>query len=103
MIDSGQHLIVLFFSYSPDDPTMEIRGSSVGQLVLVGIVILPYNRFLYSTPLAVFVSRDSGANEILNRIGLGDRIRVKGSLWDFNGKKEIKLKRSGDLEKINPL
>ena len=47
MIDSGQHLVVLFLCYSPDDPAMEIRGSSVGQLVLGGIVILPYNRFLY--------------------------------------------------------
>jgi len=47
VIDSGQHLVVLFLSYSPDDPAIEICGSTVGQLVLGGIVILPYNRFLY--------------------------------------------------------
>ena len=47
MIDSGQHLVVLFLCYSPDDPAMEICSPSVGQLVLGGIVILPYNRFLY--------------------------------------------------------
>jgi hypothetical protein len=40
---------MLFLSYSPDDPAMEICSSPIGQLILGGIIIMPYNRFLYST------------------------------------------------------
>ena len=35
---------------------------------------------LESTPMPVFVPRDSGAKEILSRISLGDRIQVDGVL-----------------------
>ncbi|MDD4094339.1 MAG: hypothetical protein PHF94_06960 [Methanothrix sp.] len=52
---------------------------------------------LDSTPLPVFVPRDSGAKEILGRISLGDRIQVNGVLWEYNGNKEIKLERAEDL------
>ncbi|MDQ1283170.1 MAG: hypothetical protein QG666_960 [Euryarchaeota archaeon] len=56
---------------------------------------------LDSTPLPVFVPRDSGAKEILGRISLGDRIHVNGVLWEYNGNKEIKLERAEDLERID--
>lgn len=56
---------------------------------------------LDSTPLPVFVPRDSGAKEILGRISLGDRIQVNGVLWEYNGNKEIKLERAEDLERID--
>ena len=56
---------------------------------------------LDSTPMPVFVPRDSGAKEILSRISLGDRIQVDGVLWEYNGNKEIKLERSKDLERID--
>jgi hypothetical protein len=56
---------------------------------------------LDSTPMPVFVPRDSGAKEILGRISLGDRIQAKGVLWEYNGIKEIKLERAEDLERID--
>ncbi len=56
---------------------------------------------LDSTPLPVFVPRDSGAKEILGRISLGDRIQVNGVLREYNGNKEIKLERAEDLERID--
>ena len=56
---------------------------------------------LDSTPMPVFVPRDSGAKEILGRISLGDRIQVNGVLWEYNGNKEIKLERAEDLERID--
>ena len=56
---------------------------------------------LDSTPLPVFVPRDSGAKEILGRINMGDRIQVNGVLWEYNGNKEIKLERAEDLERID--
>jgi DNA/RNA endonuclease YhcR with UshA esterase domain len=56
---------------------------------------------LDSTPLPVFIPRDSGAEEILRRVSLGDRIQVNGVLWEYNDNKEIKLERSGDLKIID--
>ncbi|MDD1760878.1 MAG: hypothetical protein LUQ59_01465 [Methanothrix sp.] len=56
---------------------------------------------LDSTPLPVFIPRDSGAEEILRRVSLGDRIQVNGVLWEYNGNKEIKLERAEDLERID--
>ena len=106
-------LAVAFWAFSPEDGFQDATASSKKEasISIEGLVMemKPTKSGgnliiqLDSTPLAVFVSRDSGANEILNRIDLGDRILVKGSLLDFNGNKEIKLERSGDLEKINPL
>lgn len=106
-------LAVAFWAFSPEDSFQDAAASSKKEasISIEGLVMdmKPTKTGgnliiqLDSTPLEVFVSRDSGANEILNRIDLGDRIRIKGSLWGFNGKKEIKLERSGDLEKINPL
>ena len=71
---------------------MEMNPTKSGDNLIIG---------LDSTPLPVFVPRDSGAEGILSRIRLGDRIQVNGVLWEYNGNKEIKLERAGDLERID--
>lgn len=55
---------------------------------------------LDSTPAAIFVPQDSGAQEILDKVQLGDRIRVKGRTTDFQGSGEIKVDRMGDIKVI---
>ncbi len=107
-------LAVAFWAFGTEKGDLESSSGSLPQndasLSVEGLVleIKPTNSGgnliiqLDSTPLTVFVPRDSGADEIQSRIDLGDRVRVKGSLGVFNGKKEIKLEDPGDLEKINP-
>lgn len=51
-----------------------------------------------STPL--FVSGSSGAKDILARVHSGDHVRIRGMPSEFNGKKEIKVARSADVEVI---
>jgi hypothetical protein len=106
-------LAVAFWAFGTEDRLQDVTASSKKEasISIEGLVMemKPTKSGgnliiqLDSTPLAVFVSRDSGAKEIQSRVDLGNRIRVKGSLVEFNGRKEIKLEKSGDLEKINPL
>lgn len=53
---------------------------------------------LDTTNLSIYVPRDSGAKDIQNRIHPGDQVKIRGAISVFNGKKEIKIERSGDLE-----
>ncbi len=55
---------------------------------------------LDSTSAAIFIPQDSGAQEIMDRIHIGDRIRVKGKITDFHGSEEIKIDRVKDIEVI---
>lgn len=53
---------------------------------------------LDSTSMPIFVPRDSGAEDILRRINVGDRIRVIGMAMEFGGKEELKVGRAADIE-----
>lgn len=53
---------------------------------------------LDSTSMPIFVPRDSGAEDILRRINVGDRIRVIGIATEFGGKEELKVGRAADIE-----
>ena len=55
---------------------------------------------LDSTPAAVFVSQNSGAQEIMSKVKIGDRIRVKGKQTDYQGSKEIAVNSAKDVEVI---
>lgn len=55
---------------------------------------------LDSTPRAVFVSQSSGAKEVMDKVKIGDMIRVKGKETDYQGSKEITVDRAGDVEVI---
>lgn len=104
-------LSVAFWAFNSGDDLQEgiVSAGDEARISVEGLVIemnptksgdnLIMN--LDSTPLPVFVPRDSGAKEILGRISLGDRIQVNGVLWEYNGNKEIKLERAEDLERID--
>jgi DNA/RNA endonuclease YhcR with UshA esterase domain len=104
-------LSVAFWAFGSDESLLGIATSTeIEQRISVEGIVVEMNPTksggnliieLDSTPLPVFVPRDSGANGILSRIGLGDRIQANGVLWEYNGNKEIKLERSEDLEKID--
>ena len=104
-------LSVAFWAFGSDESLQGIAASTeIEQRISVEGVVVEMNPTksggnliieLDSTPLPVFVSLDSGANRILSRIGLGDRIQANGVLWEYNGNKEIKLERSEDIEKID--
>jgi DNA/RNA endonuclease YhcR with UshA esterase domain len=53
-----------------------------------------------STPVTIFVPQDSGAQDVMDRVYVGDRIRVKGRPADFQGSEEIKVDRARDIEVI---
>jgi DNA/RNA endonuclease YhcR with UshA esterase domain len=56
---------------------------------------------LDSTPAAVFVPQDSGAQDVMDKVGIGDRICVKGSPTEYQGSEEIKVDRAMDIQVIN--
>jgi DNA/RNA endonuclease YhcR with UshA esterase domain len=55
---------------------------------------------LDTTNNSIFVPSGSGAKDIQARVHSGDHVRIRGTLSEFNGKKEIKVARSSDVEVI---
>jgi DNA/RNA endonuclease YhcR with UshA esterase domain len=55
---------------------------------------------LDTTNNSIFVPGSSGAKDIQGRVHSGDNVRIRGMLSEFNGKKEIKVARSSDVEVI---
>jgi hypothetical protein len=55
---------------------------------------------LDATDNSIFVPRDSGAKDIQGRIHVGDLVKVRGELSEFNGKMEIKVSRKTDVQII---
>ncbi|MFB3765089.1 MAG: OB-fold nucleic acid binding domain-containing protein [Methanotrichaceae archaeon] len=55
---------------------------------------------LDSTSADIFIAQDSGAQEILGKVKIGDRIWVKGRLTEYQGSKEIQVDSARDVEVI---
>lgn len=53
---------------------------------------------LQSSAMPIFVSRECGAEDVARRVAKGDRIRVKGEIAEYEGRREIVVKRSEDVE-----
>jgi hypothetical protein len=53
---------------------------------------------LYSSQMPIFVSRDSGADLLAGRIAKGDRIRAKGEIAWYEGRREIAVQGAADVE-----
>jgi len=56
---------------------------------------------LDSTDTPIFIPRNCGAEELRSRLEIGDQVRVKGVAKVFQGKEEIEVSRSSDLQIIN--
>jgi DNA/RNA endonuclease YhcR with UshA esterase domain len=53
---------------------------------------------LDSTATPVFIPHNCGAEDLSSRLKIGDRIRVTGAKKSFQGKEEIEVSRSSDLQ-----
>ena len=85
--------------YSSDDQTMQVIQGQVLEIKSTktgGNLILHLN----STTLPIFIPSSAGAQQIENRIQPGDIIQVKGSISDYQGEKELKVSRAGDVQEI---
>ncbi len=53
---------------------------------------------LQSSAMPIFVSRETGAEDVAMRAAKGDRIRVKGEIAEYEGRREIVVQRAEDVE-----
>lgn len=54
-----------------------------------------------SSPTPIFISRQAGAEKLLEVLKRGDRIRAKGMQRDYQGQKEIDVTRPSDVKILN--
>jgi len=54
--------------------------------------------WLQSSAMPIFVSRESGAEEVAKRVAKGDRIRARGEIAEYEGHREMVVQRSEDVE-----
>jgi DNA/RNA endonuclease YhcR with UshA esterase domain len=108
-------LVVAFWAFAPDESTAAILGAKGENEVLQTgvslegrIVSLKTTQSgghllisLDSTPIPIFISSNSGAEELLSRLKTGNNVRVKGISKVFQGKEEIEVSRSSDLQLMN--
>jgi hypothetical protein len=106
-------LVVAFWAFSPEDVGPKSSSDSMSQkdagLSVEGLVleIKPTKSGgnlllkLDSTPLPVFVPVGSGAEEVHNKVHPGERVRIRGTVSEFQGSKEIKVERAADVELAN--
>ncbi len=88
--------------YSSDDQTMQTMQVIQGQVLGIKSTKTGGNLILHlnSTTLPIFIPSSAGAQQIENRIQPGDIIQVKGSISDYQGEKELKVSRAGDVQEI---
>jgi len=53
---------------------------------------------LQSSAMPIFVSRETGAEDVAMRVAKGDRIRVRGEIAEYEGRREIVVQRAEDVE-----
>ena len=102
-------LAVAFWAFSPEEGELESSYDSVSQkdagfsmegLVLEikttksgGNLLLK----LDSTHMPIFVPASAGATELLKQIHTGNRVKVRGTISQYQGKEELTVSRSADL------
>lgn len=53
---------------------------------------------LQSSSMPIFVSRESGAVVVAARVAKGDRVRARGEIAEYEGRREISVKNAADVE-----
>jgi len=106
-------LAVAFWAFSPEEGELDSSYDSSSQKdagVSVEGLVLEINPTksggnlvlrLDSTPLSIFVSGSTGAGEVQKNVHAGDRVRIKGTVYVFQGKEEIKVERAMDVQLVN--
>ena len=54
---------------------------------------------LDSTPMPVFIPASAGARELQKQLHAGERIRIRGTVSDFQGQEELKISRATDVQR----
>jgi len=105
-------LAVAFWTFSLDLGETSASSDSVAQkdsaLSLEGLVlqIEPTKSGgnlllkLDSTPMTVFVPASAGAIELQKQLHAGERIRIRGTVSDFQGQEELKISRATDVQRL---
>jgi primosomal replication protein N len=52
---------------------------------------------LDSTQMPIFVSAGAGAKELQKQVQPGDRVRIRGTISQYQGKEELKVSRSAEV------
>jgi hypothetical protein len=53
---------------------------------------------LMSSTMPIFVSRECGAEDVARRVVKGDRIRARGEIAEYQGRRELSVQRAEDVE-----
>jgi hypothetical protein len=53
---------------------------------------------LSSSSMPIFVSRESGAEVVAERVAKGDWIRARGEVAEYEGQRELSVQRAEDVE-----
>jgi hypothetical protein len=105
-------LAVAFWAFSLDVGETAASSDSVAQkdsgLSLEGLIlqIEPTKSGgnlilkLDSTPMPVFIPASAGAMELNRQLHAGERIRIRGTVSDFQGQEELKISRASDVQRL---
>jgi DNA/RNA endonuclease YhcR with UshA esterase domain len=110
-------LAVAYWTFDPDENSVQAGSATLGSLnaqaeinrdsiTLEGSILNLKSTMsgghllisLDSTTTPVFIPHNSGAEELSSRLKIGDRIRLTGAKKSFQGKEEIEVSRSTDLQ-----
>ncbi len=104
-------LATAFWTFSPDAGETDASSDSVAQnsgLSLEGLVLQidPTKSGgnlilrLDSTPMPVFIPASAGAMDLQKQLHTGERIRIRGTVSDFQGQPELKISRASDVQRL---
>lgn len=57
---------------------------------------------LDSTSMPIFIPSDAGAGDVQMRVDPGDRVRVRGTISEYQGKEELKVSKATDVVVMGP-
>ncbi len=102
-------LAVAFWAFSPEEGELKSSSDSVSQkdagFSVEGLVleIKPTKSGgnlllkLDSTHMPIFVPANAGATELLKQVHTGNRVKIRGTISQYQGKEELMVSRSTDV------
>ena len=102
-------LAVAFWAFSPEEGELESSSDSVSQkdaaFSVEGLVleIKPTKSGgnlllkLDSTQMPIFVPANAGATELLKQVHTGNRVKISGTISQYQGKEELTVSRSAEV------
>ena len=106
-------LAVAFWAFGPQEGEQDSSADSLSQkdasLSVEGLVleINPTKSGgnlllkLDSTQLPIFIPARASATELQARIKVGDRVKIRGTVSDFQGKEELVVSRQADVQVLS--